>query len=588
MSKIAENNIKLLRKFSIRTRIIVILMLSLLLYCFVILQLSNMFSKKIINDYINDYVMLTQKEIVSSLQMIVDEVNMMTIRLRSNQDIYNIFRDELLTPLEKQQRMKTVLNNVITNDKVLNDISIIINTGTEYESFSYKSKTNDINKRYLQNIKKSIYPIIGDIIENEDGSYSIPFGVKLRSFYTGEEIGYIIMYINEQALCDVFKKMVPEWGYSFIIASDDCVISHVDKNKVGKVIFDLSAIYSSNGQEYRKTVYNGEDVILATNSFDTRLKSLGFDWKLISIIKQKELFEIIDKIKSYVVFFEIVLFSLGAVISIYVSMKVINPLANIRVKMRRFGKGDLNIQLNNARYGDEIWELENTFNKMVKDINDLIERNNMEKEKQREMELIALQAQINPHFLYNTLDAIGWIAKIKKQNDIELLVMSLAKFFRLSLHKGDKFITVDEEVNLVKSFVQIEQMRSPDKFEIFYNIQEEMKSLKMLKITLQPLVENSIKHGIGQKRGKGLIQINGYLTGETMVFEVIDDGVGFDMNKDLLNYNAKDIRRSGYGIRNVDDRIRLEYGQDFGLNIESEINKGTKATVCIKVKYDVT
>lgn len=586
MGKLVEICIAMLRKFSIRTRIIAALIISLFVFCFTVLLLSNMFSRKIINSYVNEYVNSTQEEIVSSVQMIMDEINMMTIRLRSNQDIYEIFNDDNLSNIAIEQKTGAVFRNIITNNDVIGDISIIKDRGGKLNCYSYKSRIKEINKPYLTKIEKSVKPVIGSIIGDEEGNYYIPFGVKFRNFYTGEKIGYIIMYIREQAICDIYKRMVPDWGYSFIIENDDSIISHIDKRKLGKIVLDVNSLDTNSEFEYKNMKYEGENTILAVYSFSDGLKNLGINWKLISVIKQKKLFNIIDDVNRYVISIEIILFIAGAFLSIYVSLRVINPVARLRVKMGRFGKGDLNVSPIDTKSGDEIWELENTFNKMVLDIKDLILRNNVEKEKQREMELTALQAQINPHFLYNTLDAIGWIAKLKKQNDIEILVMSLAKFFRLSLHKGEKFITVDEEINLVQSFVQIEQMRSPGKFDITYNIEDSMKSFKMLKIILQPLVENSIKHGIGQKRGKGLIQINGFLSGDEIIFEVIDDGIGFDMNSVDLVKSERGILRSGYGIRNVDERIKLEYGSEYGLNIESEIGKGTKALIKMRIKQN--
>lgn len=197
------------------------------------------------------------------------------------------------------------------------------------------------------------------------------------------------------------------------------------------------------------------------------------------------------------------------------------------------------------------------------------------------MELVALQAQINPHFLYNTLDAIGWIAKLKKQTDIEQMVIALARFFRLSLHKGDKFITLEEEIQLVQSFVTIEQMRAPDKFDISYNIPEELKDIKILKIITQPLVENAIKHGISRKRGKGKIEVNACRTDNGLRLEVMDDGAGFDMSSTDFWVQGSSLRRSGYGLRNVDERIKLEYGREYGLEIMSEVNLGTTAVITV-------
>lgn len=586
MTGLMGKGITLFRKFGIRTRIIAVLVFSLLVFCFTVLQLSNLFSKRLINGYVNEYVILTQQEIVSSIQTVIEEMNMVTIRLRSNKDMYEIFLDDTLSYAEVEKRISLVFRSIIAKDNVIGDINIVQDTGGELRCFTYKSIVKEMNLLYLQKIEKSVKPAIGTIIGDANGNYYIPFGVKFRNFYTGEKIGYIVIYIKEQAICDIYKQMVPDWGYSFIIENSDSIVSHMDKDKIGKVMFDINVLYSNATYEYRKIRHEGENVILSAYSFDERLNNLGIQWKLISIIKQKKLFAVIDRVNMYILFITIFLFVIGGIVSIYVSLKVINPVARLRARMKSFGKGNLSVSPIRTKAGDEIWELENTFNKMVKDINDLIERNNREKEKQREMELTALQAQINPHFLYNTLDAIGWIAKLKRQQDIELLVMSLARFFRLSLHKGDKFITVEEEINLVQSFVQIEQMRFPDKFDVVYHIQEEMKPLKILKIVLQPLVENAIKHGIGQKRGKGLIQVTGSMMGNELVFEVVDDGIGFDSRKVDSDPEGRNILRSGYGIRNVDDRIKLEYGEPFGLQIESTIGKGTKVIVRLNIRED--
>ena len=280
---------------------------------------------------------------------------------------------------------------------------------------------------------------------------------------------------------------------------------------------------------------------------------------------------------------EIAITIIVILVSTRIAYTITKPIVSLRDHVNKLGNGKTDVVLStNAK--DEIWELENSFNKMVVRIQDLIERNNQEKEKQKEMELIALQAQINPHFIYNTLDAIGWMAKLKKETEIERMVMALSTFFRTSLHKGEQYIMVKEEIELVESYVTIEKMRFPEKFDIIYNISDEIRDCLMLKIILQPLVENAIKHGISEKEGKGLITINGYAEDEDLVFEVIDDGVGFDVCTKEFQAAYNHIKRSGYGLRNVDERIKLEYGDDYGLKFESEKGKGTRVYVRLKIK----
>ena len=210
--------------------------------------------------------------------------------------------------------------------------------------------------------------------------------------------------------------------------------------------------------------------------------------------------------------------------------------------------------------------------------NELIERNNIEKEKQRRAELAALQAQINPHFIYNALDAIAWYAKIEKQSYLADMVYELATFFRISLHKGENIIKVSEEISHVESYIAIEQMRFPGVFEVEYKIQEDLLDEKMIKIILQPIVENSIKHGFDNMDSGGKINITGYKNENgDIIFEIEDNGHGMDFNPLYVEKSKR-----GYGIRNVNERIRLEYGEEYGLSYNSIPGEGTIVKVKLK------
>ena len=170
------------------------------------------------------------------------------------------------------------------------------------------------------------------------------------------------------------------------------------------------------------------------------------------------------------------------------SSRLTESLKRLQDKLTELGNGKLDSLIDDEPR-DEIWELENSYNEMAVRINDLIQKNMEEKERERQMEFAALQAQINPHFLYNTLDALGWIARIKKQEEIEQMVLELANFVRMSLHKGDRLITIEDEIQLVKSFATIEQMRNPDKFDITFSVEPVFSKELIPKIILQPIVE---------------------------------------------------------------------------------------------------
>jgi two-component system sensor histidine kinase YesM len=202
-------------------------------------------------------------------------------------------------------------------------------------------------------------------------------------------------------------------------------------------------------------------------------------------------------------------------------------------------------------------------------------------ETQRKLEIDALQMQINPHFLYNTLDAITWMAKIKKQPEIEKLTINLAKFFRLSLHKGDKYIYMLEEAELIEHFLEIEKIRFPNTINYQCDLRDGTGNYKVLKLILQPIVENCIKHGFAGKEEVGTINIKAYSKGDDILIEVSDNGCGFDVEENFWQKPKKQVS-GGYGLYNVNERIRLEYGDGYGLNVRSVVGEGTTVTVRIK------
>lgn len=575
--------IALLRHLKIRNRIMVYLLISLFVFSISILLFSRTYTRILINKYIYDYVQSAQQQIITSIELTTNEVNMLFVRLQGNQQIYDIVKDKALTHDQKLNQLKVLLDSFVGNKDTVGDILFVTSEG---ETFDYRDIIVDLPAAsYLKQIETTKIPVWGNVIkDNINNKAYIPFGVKFSNFYTGQKLGYMIIYINEDALYNIYKEIVPDWGYSFLVTKNNYILSHPDKSKIGYMILDSEAQLTNNKVFSAVTEnYEGEQSVVASLDLGQRMKSVGADWKVVSVISYSKLFSVIARINTYLLAIGIIMVMTIIIVSVTMSRRIINSLERLKKKLNDFGRGNLQIALE-ENIQDEIWELEKSYNNMIARINDLIVNIKTEKEKQRKLELIALQAQINPHFLYNTLDAIACIAKLKnRQDDIELIVMELARFFRLSLHKGDKYITVEEEIQLVQSFVTIEQMRCPDKFDVEYNIPEEIIHLKMLKITLQPLVENAIKHGIRQKRGKGHIVINGMRFGDELKFQVVDDGVGFDVKNTDLHKSSYSMSQNGYGLYNVDERIKLEYGVRYGIHIDSEINKGTTVEVAFNI-----
>ncbi len=242
---------------------------------------------------------------------------------------------------------------------------------------------------------------------------------------------------------------------------------------------------------------------------------------------------------------------------------------------------------------DEITELGMSFNIMIGKIKELLDSKIKEQENLKKAELRALQAQINPHFLYNTLDTIIWMAESKKTDQVVKIVSALSNFFRISLSKGMDWITIGEEVERIRSYLTIQKMRYQDILDFKIEINEDVTENTILKLILQPLVENALYHGIKNKRQGGIITIRARRQGmDEILLEVEDNGIGFTPEK-LAQLRAEladdsgDIKlESGFGIGNVNKRIRLYYGKPYGLSIESEYTTGTRVTLVIPAKME--
>lgn len=205
------------------------------------------------------------------------------------------------------------------------------------------------------------------------------------------------------------------------------------------------------------------------------------------------------------------------------------------------------------------------------------------------METKLLQEQINPHFLYNTLDTIVWLAEDNRNEEAVAMVTSLSDFFRTTLCQGRDYITVREEEAHIISYLKIQQFRYQDIMDYEIQIEEEMKKFVIPKLLLQPLVENALYHGVKKKRGKSLIRVKGFQKDEKLIFQVIDNGKG--MSAEELNTLRENVQKGpderknkGFGLANVNQRIRHYYGETYGLYIESTENEGTEATIIIAAK----
>lgn len=270
-------------------------------------------------------------------------------------------------------------------------------------------------------------------------------------------------------------------------------------------------------------------------------------------------------------------------ISGIVVRSITKPVRELVKVTEKIAQGEFESQVE-VTTKDEIATLSESVNDMARHLQVMVEQIKEDERKMRYAELRLLQEQINPHFLYNTLDTIVWLIEINNPEGAVKMLVSLSDFFRLVLNKGKESITIREEEQHIRSYLEIQQVRYHDILDYSIEIDPEIYEYQILKLTLQPLIENSLYHGIKYKRAKGEINVTGHKDGDNVVLIVEDTGVGMDeetLNRLREEINQPCVKTSGFGLANVNERIRMNFGQEYGMKIFSELNKGTRIEVTI-------
>jgi len=319
------------------------------------------------------------------------------------------------------------------------------------------------------------------------------------------------------------------------------------------------------------------------------------DWKLVGVIPTS----VYTSQNRFVLTVTAVAIGIALLLSIALVLWFIRwvtrPLAGLAVKMKDINP-DEPLPAFEVKSSDEVGLLLHSYNKLGDRIERLKDQVQQNEAKKKEADILALQAQINPHFLYNTLSSIHWMALMNKDQRIAGMVGALSDFLRFSLNKGEEFCSVQQEVSHAQNYVTIMSIRFQDKFDTEFYIDPDLNGKPMLKLLLQPLIENCIMHGLQKKKEKGHLYVYGERHGDTMTFVVEDTGVGIGEEKlreVRRNLNAAsgtsslEPGRSGFGLRNVHQRLQLHYGADTGLALESERGIGTRFSFTIPIREEL-
>lgn len=389
-----------------------------------------------------------------------------------------------------------------------------------------------------------------------------------------QETGVLSMDLRFSAISDLLSKIkLGESGYVYLLDANSELIYHDQLSliRLGIRQENIDLIAENVFGEFNDAL-NGRERFVVVQTVDFT------GWRLVGVSYMDEVMADSDRLRRSILSFLVAGILMALSVAIIIGRTIARPMNRLTQIVRSVEGGDLDVEIPQKGFL-EIANLASAFHLMLGRIKLLMRQIVREQEQKRLYELDALQAQINPHFLYNTLDSIVWMQERGQNREAIQMVTALARLFRISISKGRSIITVAEEIEHVRNYLIIQTIRFKNRFTYEINAQPEAMSLHTVKLVLQPIVENSIVHGLAHyTTGEGHIQIDIAVEGNELVMRVRDNGLGMEREQ-AERLLTRSSGGGGIGVTNVHERIRLTYGQEYGLEIQSELDEGTLVTI---------
>lgn len=454
---------------------------------------------------------------------------------------------------DKDAFIEDLKEQYLPNEQLYFDVALL--SDDNYYSLN-KTTTKALVNPFLSS-EESAKPInlLGKIALNDTYVGLLNINVDSDSFF---------FFLKESALIPLF---LPSYEDAInLVCNENSVLISTD-NSMFSTTLPENLVYGKN-QMINNVRYIAIHVPLKETSFFTPIY-------MISLVTYNSIYGTIDIAYLIMVILAFLVTLIVGLISVHNINKIVSPIKDLSAQMKTYKQADNVTSV--SQETNEVFELEQSFQEMVDRIETLIAKQEEDSETKRKLELESLQTQINPHFLYNALDSIAWMSKISHNKNIEDFIILLAKFYRLSLHKGAKYVTIAEEMDIVKFYLSIQSKIFPNLYVYETYFDEDIGNAITLKLILQPLVENAIKYAFHSYDVKGKIIVRAVSEEESIVLSIVDNGRGF--NVDELFKAEKENR--GFGIKNVRERLKLEYEGRATFEIHSTLNEGTTIKITI-------
>jgi two-component system sensor histidine kinase YesM len=485
-----------------------------------------------------------------------------------------------------RQRISGLLQSIMSVRKDIESIFLALDDGTVitadpaaelnpavdarsqewYGNASLNTVSASLSSAHVQNLMKDRYPWV------------ISLSRELRDTRSNRRRGALLVDLNYgiiEKLCSSIQ--LGKSGYVFIVNAQGDIVYHPRQQLIYsnlKTELIPEAMRAENGA--LTALVDGREVLYTVKT------SSYTGWTIVGVSYVNELFSNRSQLEYYFVMIGLLCFVTAAIISLYISQRISRPIQSLRGLMQEVERGnfDIDIRVNAA---NEVADLARDCDIAVKKVRDLMRQIKEEHELKQKQELKALQAQINPHFLYNTLDSIIWMIECGQNDEAVLMTSTLARFFRLGISRGMEIITVKDEIEHLSCYLAIQKMRYKDTLDYRIDVDPTMHPYRSLKLMLQPIVENAIYHGLKNREGTGMISVTGRVDDGKLVFSVCDNGVGMSEEelRRIETEGGSSKGTGGVGIRNVRDRMQLYFGSNSSVIYDSRENIGTTVTLVL-------
>ncbi len=572
------------KNLSIRNKLMWVLIIQVLIPLIILGFLSFRTSSDIINKNALEYSKGLLNMMRIRLEDYIRNVETISDDLYSEQNVYELLYSDYLNkkPIdyyETQNKVANLLRNIVISREEIKSL-FFISANNQY----YKSENNLIDETLYSHLKNAARENTGRPVwlHYDDGNLYLARVINNIENY--EEIGFMVIQLDKEylsKLCSVIQKNL--WNTAFISDNKRIIVeSSISSNTK----FNPDIISNINLDD--KSAYTSWE-----GMFIYWVRVPETNWLILSYIPSDQLYMDATILRNKITYFAILVVLILSIVNAYIAFDIIQPINKLVNAMKHMRHGETKVQIEIDRH-DELGFLKKEFNKMSKKINYLLKSVYMQQLVNKEAQLKALQAQINPHFLFNTLESINWMAQLKNAPEISEVVSALSDIMESGIGRDNKPITLRAEMNYVEKYILIMKKRFEDKLEFRKAFDKAAMNVKVPKLMIQPLIENAVYHGVESSRKKGIIYIRIYIKDENVVIEVIDNGSGI-AEEDLKDLNQKlkkstqhyftdtneNEKSKSIGLENVSYRIKLLFGEEYGLEAFSRKGFFTKVRVVI-------